>query len=191
MHTLCTYAFCTHRNLQVHILQIMQIFSTCVLGVHMYSRANIQTIPILCIYCYMPINVHIMNTFWDITFNILDRNYFGYPSGCTRMCVHCLYMYILCILCTRVQKVHMYVICTYVCMVCTYVHVHILYICTTWVHVYVLDTWCTCEHNVYVMFMFIYGNVTINVNVHNVCNLYIYIDMYYMCLVILYAVVVI
>ena len=65
------------------------------------------------------------------------------------------------------------------------VHMYILY-----PHMYTC-IYCASVHNGYMMYMFTY-HITINVNVHLVCNMYIYIDItYYMCIVILYAVVII
>ena len=62
-------------------------------------------------------------------------------------------------------------ICTYCAHLCTRVYTANLHMC--------------------MMYMCTY-HITINVNVYNVCNMYIYIDiMYYMCIVIIYAVVII
>ena len=51
-----------------------------------------------------------MTTFWDFIFSILDRNLSGYQSGYTPICVPSIYVYILYILCTPVQKVHIFII---------------------------------------------------------------------------------
>ena len=118
---------------QVHILQIMYIFSTCVFCTHMYSRVNVQTIPILYIYCDMSINVH-MSKSWDIIFSILDRNYTSDQSGFTPRCAHsytctcCAYYVLMYRMYMSTLYIHRCTQHTYAHTVHTYVHVHILYI---------------------------------------------------------------
>ena len=82
----------------------------------------------------------------------------------------------------------------YSCTKCTCQHY--MYLCVHSVHMHILFThmymciFCTCVHNGYMMCMCTHRDTTINVNVHDVCNMYIYI-MYYLCIAILYAVVII
>ena len=72
----------------------------------------------------------------------------------------------------------------YSCTECTCLHY--IYIGVRSIHMYILCThmytciYCTSVHNGYMMYMCTH-HITINVNIHNVCNMYVYIMYYVYC----------